>query len=120
MFINSALIQWVSKKQAMIKTSVFGAEFVAMKLGMESLRGLRYKLRMMGVPIFGPLLIYGDNMSVIHNTQQPKSTLKKKSDSIAYHAVMESVTMGKLLTGHVGTNSNPEDLATKVLYGKKR
>ena len=31
-FINGALIQWMSKKQAMIKTSVFGAEFVAMKL----------------------------------------------------------------------------------------
>ena len=28
--------------------------------------------------------------------------------------------MGKLLTGHVGTNSNPADLATKVLNGKKR
>ena len=28
--------------------------------------------------------------------------------------------MGELLTGHVGTNDNPADLATKVLYGKKR
>ena len=74
----------------------------------------------MGVPIFGLLLIYGDNMSVIHNTQQPESTLKKKSNSIAYHAVRESVAMGELLTGHMGTNSNPADLATKVLYGKKR
>ena len=99
---------------------MFGAEFVAMKIGMESLRGLRYKLQMMGVPIFGPSLIYGDNMSVIHNTQRTESTLKKKSDSIAYHAVRESVAMGKSLTGHVGTNSKQEDLATKVLYGKKR
>ena len=28
--------------------------------------------------------------------------------------------MGESLTGHVGTNDNPADLATKVLYGKKR
>ena len=55
-------------KQATIETSVFGAEFVAMKIGMESLRGLRYKLRMMGVGIAGPSYIYGDNMSVIHVT----------------------------------------------------
>ena len=119
-FINSALIQWLSKKQATIETSVFGAEFVAMKIGMESLRGLRYKLRMMGVPIDGPSLIYGDNMSVIHNTQRPESTLKKRNNSIAYHAVRESVAMGESLTGHVRTNDNPADLATKVLYGKKR
>jgi hypothetical protein len=119
-YLNCALVQWLSKKQSTIETSVFGAEFVAMKIGMESLRGLRYKLRMMGVPIWGPSLIYGDNMSVIHNTQQPESTLKKKSNSIAYHAVRESVAMGESLTGHVGTNSNVADLATKVLVGKKR
>ena len=61
-FINGALIQWLFKKQATIKTSVFGAEFVAMKIGMELLRGLQYKLRMMGVPIDGPSSIYGNNM----------------------------------------------------------
>jgi hypothetical protein len=34
----------VLEEQATIETSVFGAEFVAMKHGMECLRGLRYKL----------------------------------------------------------------------------
>ncbi len=67
-FMNTALVQWFLKQQATIETSVFGAEFVAMKIGMESLRGLHYKLRMMGVGISGPSYIYGDNMLVIHNT----------------------------------------------------
>ena len=53
-FLNSALIQWLSKKQTTVETSVFGAEFVAMKTGVDILRGIRYKLRMMGVPISGP------------------------------------------------------------------
>eukprot|EP00957_Ditylum_brightwellii_P086053 6546829-Ditylum_brightwellii.AAC.1 len=66
-----------SKKQNMIESSVFGAEVCAMKIGIETCRGLRYKLRMMGVPLFGPTYVYGDNMSVIHNTQRPESTLKK-------------------------------------------
>jgi hypothetical protein len=35
-FCNMALFDWVSKKQATIETSVFGAEFVAMKHGIES------------------------------------------------------------------------------------
>jgi hypothetical protein len=39
-----ALIDWISKKQATIESSVFGAEFVAMKHGIEKLRGLQYKL----------------------------------------------------------------------------
>jgi hypothetical protein len=64
-----APIVWFSKKQVTVETIVFGTEFVAMKQGMEALRGLRYKLRMMGESISGPSYIFGDNMSVIHNTQ---------------------------------------------------
>jgi len=37
---NIEKLFWVSKKQATIETSVFGAEFVAMKHGIEKLRGL--------------------------------------------------------------------------------
>ena len=75
---------------------------------------------MMGVGISGPLYIYGDNMLVIHNTQRPESMLKKKSNSICYHAVCESVAMGESLTAHIGTNENVGDLAMKVLYEQKR
>ncbi len=67
--MNMAPIMWFSKKQDNIETSVFGTEFVAMKQGMEALQGLQYKLQMMGVSISGPSYIYGDKMSVIHDTQ---------------------------------------------------
>jgi hypothetical protein len=73
---------------------VFGDEFVAMKNGIETTRGLRYKWRMMGVTIDGPTYGYGNNMSVVHNTQRLKSVLKKKSNAICYHAVRDSAVMG--------------------------
>ena len=38
---NTALVQWFSKKQSTVETAVFGAEFVAMKQGIDKLRGLR-------------------------------------------------------------------------------
>ncbi len=56
-FCNMALIDWVSKKQATIETSVIGAEFVAMKGGIEKLQGLCYKLCMMGILLTGPSFI---------------------------------------------------------------
>ncbi len=68
-FLNMSLINWLSQKQPTIESSVFSAEFVAMKLGMEALQGIQYKLLMMGVPIAGPTYAYGITMSVIHNTQ---------------------------------------------------
>jgi hypothetical protein len=70
-FLNMALIDWLSKRQPTIETLVFGAEFVGMKQSIERLRGIRYKLRMMGVPLTGPSYIYGDNKSAITNSTTP-------------------------------------------------
>jgi hypothetical protein len=100
-----------------VETAVFGAEFVALKNGMECVRGLRYKLRMMGIPMEGLAFVYGDNMSVIHNTQWPESMLKKKSNSICYHYCRESVATGECVTGHVPTKQNPANLCTKIVPG---
>ena len=36
--VNAALVQWFSKKHSTVQTSVFGAEFVAMKQGIDALR----------------------------------------------------------------------------------
>jgi len=106
--------------QATIEGSVFGAELVAMKTGVEALCGIRYKLRMMGVPLTGPSHVFGDNMPVIYNTSRPESTLKKKINSICYHAVREAVDSGELLTTHCKTGDNHSDMMTKVLYGQKK
>jgi hypothetical protein len=62
-FCNLAPIIWLSKQQATIESSVFGAEFVAMKHRIKMLRGLRYKIRIMGITLSGPTYIYGGNKS---------------------------------------------------------
>ena len=90
-----------------------------MKHGIETLRGIRYKLRMMGVPVDGPSYVFGDNMSVVTNASKPESTLKKKSNAICYHAVREAVAMGEVLVAHVPTQKNLADLFTKVLHGSR-
>jgi hypothetical protein len=115
--LNQAPIVWYSKRQPTHESSMFGAEFVVMKNGMEALHRLCYKLRMMGIPIGGPSYVFGNNTSVIHNTQCLESTLKKKSNSICYHAIREAVAMGEILTAHTSTNENPADICTKVLPG---
>jgi len=114
-----SLIAWLSQKQPTIDSSVFGTEFVATKNGVEALRGIRYKLCMMGVPLTRASYVYGDNMSVIHNTQRPESTLCKKNLSICYHAVCEAVAMGEILTTHIKTDNNLSDFMTKMTFGQK-
>ena len=106
-FVTVACVVWYSKKQNTVETSVFGAKFMSMKIGMESVRGLRYKLRMIGIPLSGTTYTYCDNMSVIHNTQRLESTLNKRINSIAYHAMMEYTSMDESLTAHVPALLNP-------------
>ena len=120
-FVNCALVYWLSKKQTGIETSSFGSEFMAMKQCTEYIRGLKYKLRMMGIACEGPAYVYGDNQSVLSNTTMPHSVLKKKSNSIAYHFVREGTAKDEWRTTYVNTSSNPADLLTKPLpAGEKR
>ena len=114
-FLNSAPIFWFSKKQGSCEISTFGSEFVAMRQCCEYIRGLRYKLRMMGIPINNPALVYGDNQSVLWNTKVPDSTLKKKSSAVAYHYCREGVSRKEWLTNYVHTSENPSDIMTKSI-----
>ena len=74
----------------------------------------------MGILISGALYVYGDNISVIHTTSKPESTLKKNCDSIAYHAFHESVATEEPLRGHRGSQYYPSDLSTKIITGPKQ
>ena len=116
-YVITALMQWILKKQYTVETSVFCTEFVVMKQSIDALRGLRYNLRMMGIPIFSLSYNYGDNMSVVHNTSRPGSVLRKKSNSVCYHTVHESVAMGE---SHILNKENDADLIKKALCGQKR
>ena len=120
-YLNCALVYWLSKKQTSVESSSFGSEFVAMKQCCEYLRGLRYKLRMMGIPVEGPAFIYGDNQSVLANTTNPESMLKKKMVSICYFFCREGVARDEWRTTYVNTDDNEADLLTKPLpAGMKR
>ncbi|KAL7460823.1 hypothetical protein ACHAXS_001264 [Conticribra weissflogii] len=68
-----------------------------MKTGVDMIQALRYKLRMIGVAIYGPMQIYRDNMSIIMDTSKPESTLNKESNAVYYHTLRESVTMRETL-----------------------
>ena len=52
--MNGARVKWYSKRQNTIESSTFGSEFFALKIASEMNDGLRYKLRMFGIPSHGP------------------------------------------------------------------
>ena len=118
-YLNNSPIYYLSKKQGSCETSTFGSEFVAMKSCYECIGALRYKLRMMEIPVTNPAFVYGDNQSVLWNTSVPDSTLKKKSSSVAYHFVREGVAKCEWMTGYINTSVNPSDIMTKMVTNRE-
>jgi hypothetical protein len=86
---------------------------------MELIKGLRYKLRMFGIPIEGPTNVYCDNQSVVTNATKPESMLKKKHNSIAYHRVRETSAAGTIHIAKKDHESNIADMLTKPVTGPR-
>jgi hypothetical protein len=118
-FGNRAPILWFSKRQNTVETSSFGSEFVAARIAVELIEGLRYKLRMFGIPIEGPTNVFCDNQSVVTNATIPESTLKRKHNSIAYHRVREAAAAGTIRIAKEEHQSNIADMLTKPVSGPR-
>ncbi len=86
-----------------------------MKQATEYVRGLSFKLRMMGITVDEPAFIFGDNQSVLANTTAPASTVLKKSNATAYHFVREGCARDEWWTVYINTHDNVADLLTKPL-----
>jgi len=119
LFCNRAPIIWFSKRQNTVETSTFGSEFIAARIAVELSEALRYKLRMFGVPIDGPVNMYCDNSGVVANASRPESTLKKKHNAIACHPVCEAVAAGTIRIAKEDGKTNIADLLTKPLCGPR-
>ena len=72
-----ASISWYSKKHNTVASSIFTAEFIALKTASEILDALLYKLKMLSVPISVPVHVFCDNQYVVKNSSVPDSVLKK-------------------------------------------
>ena len=83
-------------------------------------KGLRYKLRMFGIPIEGPANLYCDNEAVYKNVSLPDSVLNKKMHSIAYHYCRENVANGTARVAKEDTETNLADIFTKVMNRDRR
>ena len=117
-FINKAPVIWFSKRQTTVETSTFGSEIVALRIAVELVEGLRYKLRMMGIPIQGSTNMYCDNEGVVKNTTRPESPCKKKHNSVAYHKARESIAAGTIRIAKESGKTNIADLFTKLMGGQ--
>ena len=114
-YCNLSPIIWFSKRQNTVETSTFSSEIIALRIATEQIEGLRYKLRMFGVPLNGPARVFCDNKSVVTSTSNVESRLKKKHVSVSYGKIKSSIAASIILVYYESTHTNIADLLTKVL-----
>ncbi|KAI2504183.1 Reverse transcriptase (RNA-dependent DNA polymerase) [Fragilaria crotonensis] len=117
-FVNRAPIMWFLKRQNTVEASTYGSELLAMRISIEMIEGLRYKLRMMGVPLTEECAAFCDNSAVVTNTR-PEATLTKKHAAINFHRVRAAIAAGTIKVAKEGTQTNLADILTKVMPGPK-
>jgi len=69
---------------------------------------------MLGVPVKGATLLFGDNESMVKNVTLPQSTLKKRHNAIAYHKVRQAVAAGFVGIVHCRSEHNLADWGTNA------
>jgi hypothetical protein len=119
LFVNRAPIAWYSKRQNTVESSTFASEFIALKTAIDLIEGVRYKLRMMGIPLDGPTSLFCDNESVVKNSTAPESTLKKRHTAICYHRTREACAAGFIRIAHEDGETNLADILTKLMPGPR-
>jgi hypothetical protein len=119
-YVNQAPIVWYSKKQSTVEASSFGSEFNALRIAMEHVVGIRFKLRMFGLNVKDYTCIWCDNEAVVNNSSVPSHALNKKHNAVSFHMVREVVASGAARVAHVSGIENPADLFTKILAKNKR
>jgi hypothetical protein len=77
MYVNCAPIVWYSKCQNTVESLTFSSEFIALKIAVELIESLRYKLHMFRIPIDNSTIVSCDNEAVVQNVTRPESTQKK-------------------------------------------
>ena len=91
-----------------------------MKTCVESIIGLRFKLRMFEIPFHSLANVLCDNQSVVNNSSMLESKLNKKHSSVAYHATRWAVAAVIIRVGKIPGEENMADAFTKRLPVVKR
>ncbi|THH13397.1 hypothetical protein EW146_g6813 [Bondarzewia mesenterica] len=111
--LAGAPVAWSLKKQQSVAISTTEAEYMAAAAAAQTAIWLRMLLRELEVPISGPGLLLGDNMSANIFTREYVNHSRAKHIDVRYHFVRERVEAGELEVEHVSSANNLADVLTK-------
>jgi hypothetical protein len=83
-FVNRTPRSSFCKKKQTVETATYGPELMVTRQADHQIIYLRYTSCMMGIPLNGPSLMFGDSKSVITSSTIPLTTLNKRHNAMSY------------------------------------
>jgi len=111
--MNKTPVDWYCKLQNVAQTATFGSEAVAARTCTEQIIAFRLTLRYLGVPLFGPAYMFGDNETVVNSTSLPHARLQKRHNMLSWHVTRAALASGVLVFHHIKGKLNPSDVLSK-------
>ena len=113
-YVKNVTILWYSKRHNKVEASSFGSEFVDLRIAVEMIENLRYKLCCFKVDIYGPDEVLCDKKYVVKNSSVHESVLSKHHNIIFYHRVREVKSCGITTVQWIPLDNDLADFLSKT------
>ena len=115
---GTALVNWISKGQAIVTMSSTEAEYVSLSEGAKETTFMTMLLKELVNDVVMPSIIAEDNTGAIFLSKNKQVGARTKHIDTRYHFVRDKVEEGSVLVQYVNTIKNPSDLLSKNVTQK--
>jgi len=112
-FVNKTIVDFYTKKQAVVETATYGSEYMAARTATEQIIDLRTTLRYLGLNLKGTSYLFGDNNSVVTSSSTPGARLHKRHLLLSFHRVREAIAAKIISFIFIPGAINPADVLSK-------
>ena len=112
-FLKKMPIDWYSKKQATVKTVIYGSKYIAARVCIDHIVDLRLTLCYLGIPIWEKSYMFGNNKTIIDSSTTPHAKLHKRHNALSIHHVREAVASKFIGFIHLPGEFNPANILSK-------
>lgn len=112
---SQCVLSWQSRKQSIVALSSTEAEYIAAAIAAKELIWLQTIISELGYSLSQPSIIYTDNQSSLHLSENPKFHDRSKHIDLRYHFLREKVNNKILQLKYTPTQYMWADILTKSL-----
>ena len=118
-FMAGAPVAWGAKRQASVALSTVEAEYIALARASQQAVWMASWLSEVGLPVAGPIRLYGDNEGSQSLTENSKHHGLVKHIDMRHHHIREKIARKQVEVVDIAGEENVGDLFMKVLAGPK-